>query len=120
MLRLRGDPGGEKVGDGDDGVGGSAVSFQSRCVLSLRPSAAARVSRSSSAACSCGGFSSSGSVFCRFGVSGGDIVGDAAVAVAHDVAAAHAKRAARHAVRRHRAKVNRRARVDVHFGKAEW
>ena len=34
LLRLRGDPGGEKVGDGDDGVGGSAVSFQSRCVPS--------------------------------------------------------------------------------------
>jgi len=38
------------VGEGDDGVGGSAVSRQTRWVVSLRPSAAARTSISSSAA----------------------------------------------------------------------
>eukprot|EP00962_Isochrysis_galbana_P051463 scaffold22865_cov92-Isochrysis_galbana.AAC.3 len=38
------------VGEGDEGVGGSAVSRQTRCVVSLRPSAAARTSISSSAA----------------------------------------------------------------------
>jgi len=42
--------GGENVGEGDDGVGGSAVSRQTRWVVSLRPSAAARTSISSSAA----------------------------------------------------------------------
>ena len=39
-----GDPGGEKVGDGEEGVGGRAVSRQTRRSTSCRPSAAARVS----------------------------------------------------------------------------
>ena len=45
-----GELGGEKVGDGDEGVGGNAVSFHTRRSISCSPSAAARVSRSSSAA----------------------------------------------------------------------
>lgn len=49
-LRCLGDDGGENVGDGEDGVGGRLVSRHTRWVVSLRPSAAARVSRSSSAA----------------------------------------------------------------------
>jgi len=76
--RCLGELGGEKVGDGDDGVGGSAVSFHTRCVTSLRPSAAARVSRSSSRVGSVPGAAPDfGSPpFCRLGELGGEHVGE--------------------------------------------
>lgn len=77
--RCLGELGGEKVGEGDDGVGGSAVSFHTRCVTSCSPSAAARVSRSSSNVDS----ELSADVppfislpFCRFGELGGEHVGE--------------------------------------------
>jgi hypothetical protein len=78
-VDVLGDDGGENVGDGDDGVGGSAVSRHTRRSTSCRPSAAARVSRSSSAAeCSPLPFVASSSRFCawRFGDDGGEHVGD--------------------------------------------
>ena len=75
-----GEDGGEKVGDGDEGVGGSAVSRHTRRSISCRPSAAARVSKSSSAAESspeAAAFcSSSRFCACRFGDDGGEHVGD--------------------------------------------
>lgn len=69
-----GEDGGENVGDGDEGVGGSAVSFHTRCVTSFSPSAAARTSRSSSAAES--DAEACLSFLCRLGDSGGEHVGD--------------------------------------------
>jgi hypothetical protein len=76
--RCFGELGGEKVGDGDEGVGGSAVSFHTRCVTSLRPSAAARVSRSSSRVGSEPGAPTAfaSPLFCLFGEPGGEHVGE--------------------------------------------
>lgn len=76
--RCFGELGGENVGEGDLGVGGRAVSFQTRCVTSLSPSAAARVSRSSSAAESTPAVPAraAASARCRFGEPGGEHVGE--------------------------------------------
>ena len=74
-----GEEGGEKVGEGDDGVGGSAVSRHTRRSISCNPRAAARVSRSSSAAeSSPEAFPASSSRFWawRLGDDGGEHVGD--------------------------------------------
>ena len=73
-----GDDGGETVGDGAEGVGGSAVSRHTRRSISCRPSAAARVSRSSSTAEISPVLPSSSAVFWawRLGDDGGEQVGD--------------------------------------------
>ena len=74
--RFFGDEGGEKVGEGDVGVGGITVSLQTLWVASVSPSAAALDSRSSSAAkfaSACSGVSSG---LCRFGEEGGENCGE--------------------------------------------
>lgn len=74
--RFLGDEGGEKVGEGEVGVGGMTVSLQARCVASVSPSAAARHSRSSSAARAASACSGVSSGRWRFGDEGGENWGE--------------------------------------------
>ena len=73
--RRLGEDGSEKVGEGEGGVGGMTVSRHARCVASVRPSAAARDSKSSSVA-SADSAPGGGSAHCRLGDAVGENVGE--------------------------------------------